>query len=206
MPIQIHLPLCRWDKRIKQGLLGREEIKLSPQTLEQFFRQRCINTWDELPTNHCCCSVTKSCPTLCDPVDCSMLLWPHGLQHAQLLRPSVSPRACSNSCPLNQWCHPTILSSVAPFSFCPQSFLASASFSMSGLFTSGSQSIGVSASAPVLSMNIQSWFHWGLTGLISLQSKGLSRFFSNTAIWKHKLFGSPPSCPIKVTCVDAGPG
>ena len=115
-------------------------------------------------------------------------LWPHGLQHAQLLCPSVPLRVCSNSCPLNQWCHPTIPSSVAPFSFCPQSFLASGSFPARGLFTSGSQSTGVSASTSMLPMNIQGWFHLGLTGLISLQSKGLLRVFSHTAIWKHILW------------------
>ena len=98
-------------------------------------------------------------------------LWPHGLQHARLPRPLLSPRVCSNSCPLSQWCHPTILSCVTHFS-CPQSFPVSGSFPMSWLFTSGSQSIGASAS--VLPMNIQGWFPLGLTGLISLLSQELS--------------------------------
>ena len=99
--------------------------------------------------------------------------------------PSPTPRACSNSRPSSQWCHPTISSSVVPFSSCLQSFPASRSFPMSQLFTSGSQRIGVSASAPVLPMNIQDWFPLGLTGLISLQSQGLSRVFSNTTVQKH---------------------
>ena len=112
-------------------------------------------------------------------------LWPHGLQHTRLLCPSLSPRVCSNSCPLCQWCYPTISSSAARFSFPLQSFPASGSFPMSRLFASGGQSIGASASASVLPMNIQGWFSLGLTGLISLQSKGLSRVFSSTTIWKH---------------------
>ena len=113
-------------------------------------------------------------------------LWPHGLQHARLPCPSTTPGACSNLCPLSQWCHPTISSSVVPFSSCLQSFSASRSFPMSQFFASGGQSIGVSASASVLPMNIQDWFPLGLTSLISSQSKGLSRVFSNTTIQKHQ--------------------
>ena len=122
-------------------------------------------------------------------------LRPHGLQHARLLCPSSSPRACSNSCPLNRWCHPTILPSVITFSSCLQSFPASGSFLMSRLsnsneFGSGSQSIGVSVSASAFPMNVEDWFPLGLTGLISLQSKGLSRVFSNTTVQKHQFFGA----------------
>ena len=113
-----------------------------------------------------------------------------GLQHTRLPCPSLSPRACSNSCPLNRRCHPTILSSVVPFSSCLQSFPASGSFPMSQFFTSGGQSIGVSASASVLPMNIQDWSPLGWTGLISLQSKGLSRVFSNTTVQKHQFFSA----------------
>ena len=109
----------------------------------------------------------------------------HGLQHTRLPCPSPTPRACSNSCPLSRWCHSTISSSVIPFSSCLQSFPASGSFLMSQLCPSGGQSNGVSASASVLPMNIQDWFPLGLTGLISLQSKGLSRVFSNTTVQKH---------------------
>ena len=118
-------------------------------------------------------------------------VWPHGLQHTRLSCPSPSPGACSNSCPLSQWCHPTISSSLIPFS-CHQSFPASGSFLMSQPFTSGGQSIGALASASVLPMNIQDWFPLELTGLI-LQSKGPSRVFSNTTVQKHQFFGSQPS-------------
>ena len=117
-------------------------------------------------------------------------LWPHGLQHARLSCPSSSPRACSNSHPLSRWCHPTISSSVGPFSSCLQYFPASGSFPMSRFFTSGAQSIGASASASVLPMNIQDWFPLGLMDLISWQSKGLARVFSSTTVQKHQFFGA----------------
>ena len=113
-------------------------------------------------------------------------LWPHGLQHARLPCPSLSTEACSNSCPLNWWCHSTILSSGIPFSSCLQPFPESGSFLMTQLFTSCGQSI--EASASVLPMNIQDWFPLRLTGLISLQSKGHSRVFSNTTVQKHHSF------------------
>ena len=115
-------------------------------------------------------------------------LWPHGLQHVRPTCPSPTP-VYPSSCPLSQWCHPTISSSVVPFS-CPQSFPASGSFQMSQLFASGGQSIGVSASASVLPMNTQDWSHLGWTGWISLQSKGLSRVCSNTTVQKHQLFST----------------
>ena len=117
-------------------------------------------------------------------------LWPHELQHARPPCPSPTPGAHPNPCPLSQWCHPTISSSVVPFSSCPQSFPASGSFQMSQLFTSGGQSIGVSASTSVLPMNTQDWSPLGWTGWISLQSKGLSRVFSNTTVQKHQFFGA----------------
>ena len=117
-------------------------------------------------------------------------LWPHGLQHARLPCPSPTLRAYSDSCPSSRWCHPTISSSVVPFSSCLQSFLASGSFPMSQVFTSGGQSIGVSASTSVLPMNTQDWSPLGLTSLISLQSKGLSRVFSNTTVRKHQFFNA----------------
>ena len=119
-------------------------------------------------------------------------LQPHGLQHDRLPCPSLSPGVYSNSRPLNQWCHPTISSSVIPFS-CLQSFPASGSFPMNWLFASGSQSLGALSSASVLPVNIQGWFPLGLTGLISLQSKGLSRVFSNTTVQKHQFFSTQPS-------------
>ena len=119
-------------------------------------------------------------------------LWPHGLQHARLPCSSPTPRACSNSCPLSQWCHLTISSSVISF-FCLQSFPASGSFLMSHLFASGGQSTGVSASPSVLLLNIQDSFPLELTSLNSLQSKRLSRVFSNTTVQKHQFFGVQPS-------------
>ena len=118
---------------------------------------------------------------------------PHGLQHARPPCPSPTLRAYSNSCPLSQWCHPTISSSVVTFSFCLQSFPASGSFPVSQFFSLSGQSIGVSALASVLPMNIQGWFLLGLTGLISLQSKGLWRVFSNTTVQKHQFFGAQSS-------------
>ena len=115
-------------------------------------------------------------------------LRPHESQHTRSPCPSPTPRVHSNPCPLNQWCHPTISSSVIPFSSCPQSFPASGSFQMSQLFASGVQSIGVSSSTSVLPVNTQEWSPLGWTGWISLQSEGLSRVFSNTTVQKHRFF------------------
>ena len=123
------------------------------------------------------------------PLSVSDSLWPHGLQHARLLCPSLSPWDCSNSYPLSGWCHPIISSSVAPFFSCLQSFPESGSFSLNQLFASGDQSIGASTSTSVLPVNIQSWFPLGLIGWISLQSKEPSRVF-NTTVSKHQFFGS----------------
>ena len=125
--------------------------------------------------------------------DLSNSLQPRGLQHTRLSCSSPSPGACSHSCPLRQWCHPTILSSVVPFSFCLLSFPASGSFPMCQFFSLRGQSIGASALASVLPVNIQDWFPFRLTGLISLQSKGLSRVFSNNTVQKHEFFRSQPS-------------
>ena len=123
----------------------------------------------------------------------SSSLWPQGLLYTRLPCPPLSPGVCSNSRPLSWLCHPTISPCVIPISPCPQSFPASGSFQMSQLFTSGGQRIGASASASVvLPMNIQDWFPLGLTGLISLQSKGLSRIFSSTTVRRHQLFGAHP--------------
>ena len=116
-------------------------------------------------------------------------LWPYEPQQARPPCPSPTLRVYPNSCPLSQWCHPTISSSVVPF-LCPQSFPASGSFQMRQLFTSGGQSIGVLASKSVLPMNTQDWYPLGWTGWISLQSKGLSRVFSNTTVQKHQFFGT----------------
>ena len=133
-------------------------------------------------TNHLF-SVTKSCSTL----------QLHGLQHTRLPCPSLSPRVCSNSCPLSFGCHPTISPSATPFSPCPQSSPASGSFPVSRLFISDGQSIGASSSASVLPMNIQGRFPLGRTGWISLQPKELSRIFSSTTVRKHQFLGSQPS-------------
>ena len=126
-------------------------------------------------------SVAQSCLTVCDPMNCST----PGLPVHQ-----PTPGVYPNSCPLNRWCHPTIPSSVIPFSSCHQSFPTSRSFQMSQLFTSGGESIGVSASTSVLPVNTQDWFPLGWTGWISLQSKGLSRVFSNTTVQKHQFFSA----------------
>ena len=117
-------------------------------------------------------------------------LQPHRLQHTRFPYLSPSPGVCSNSSPLSQWCHPTISSSVVPFSSCLQSFPASGSFPMSQFFTSGGQSIGASASTSVLPTNTQDQSPIGWTGWISLQSKGLSRVFSNTTVQKHQFFST----------------
>ena len=147
------------------------------------------------------CSVQFSSSVMSD------FLWPYGLQHTRPPYPSPTPRACSNSCPSSRWCHPTISSSVIPFSACPQSFPASGSLPVSQLFTKDGQSIGASASASVLPMNIQDWFPLGSTGLISLQSKGLSRVFSSITVQNHQilapslLYGTTlMPCPGKGAC------
>ena len=129
-------------------------------------------------------SVTQSCPTLCDPMNRSM---------PGLPVPSPTPGVYPNPCPLSRWCHPTISSSVVPFSSCPQPFPASESFQMSQLSASGGQSIGVSVSMSDLPMNTQDWSPLGWTSWISLQSKELSRVFSNTTVQKHQFFGAQPS-------------
>ena len=140
---------------------------------------------ENLKVVDCCYSVAQPCTTLCDLMD------------ARLPCPSPSPRACSDSCSLSRWCHPTIFSSVIPFSSCLQSFPASRSFPMNWIFVSGGQSIGASALASVLPINIHGWFPLGLTCLISLklynENKGPSRGFFNTTVQKHQFFGTQPS-------------
>ena len=118
---------------------------------------------------------------------------PHGLWHARLHCPSLSPGNCSNSCPLSCCCYPTISSSVTLLFSCLRSFPASRSFPMSWLFASSSQSIGASGSVLTVPMNTQGWFPLGLNGLISLQSKELSKGFSSTTVWKHQFFSAQPS-------------
>ena len=140
------------------------------------------------PSPHC---LSKACQSV-NQFSCSVVsnsLWPHELQHTRPPCLSPTPGVYPNSCPLSRWCHPAISSSIVPFSSCPQSLPASGSFPMSQLFTWGGQSIGVSASASVLPMNTQDW-SLGWAGWISLQSKGLSRVFSNTTVQKHQFFGA----------------
>ena len=129
------------------------------------------------------CSVTQSCLTLCHPMDCTIPSFPVFTISWSVLK----------LCLLSRWCHPAISCSVVPFSSCLQSSPDSGSFPMNWLFKSGGQNLGVSASASVLPMNIQDWFPLGLTGLISLQSKGLSRFFTNVTVQKHQFFDTLPS-------------
>ena len=137
-------------------------------------------------------SVAQLCPTLCNSMDCSTTRPPC---------PSPTPGVYPNLYPLSQWCYPTISSSVVPFFSRLQSFPASGSFQMSQFFTSGGQSIGVSASASVLPMNIQNWFLLGWNDWISLQSKWLSRVFSNTTVQKHQFFGTQLSFSPTLTSI-----
>ena len=142
---------------------------------------KCILRKDQSKTRN---SVQFSCSVV------SNSLRFHGLQHSRLPCPSPTPGAYSNSCPLSWWCHPTISSSVFSFSSCLQFFPSSGSFPMNQFFISGGQIIGASASTSVLPMNIQGWFPLGLNGLISLQSKGLLRVFSNTTVENLQFFGA----------------
>ena len=144
-------------------------------------------SWFVYGWNGVCSSVQFSCSIMSDS------LRPHELQHARSPCPSPTPRVHSNPCPSSQWCHPAISSSVIPFSSCLRSFPASGSFPVNQFFASGGQSIGVSASASVLPMNTKDWSPLEWTGWISLQSKGLSRVFSNTTVQKHQFFGAQPS-------------
>ena len=152
---------------------------------------KCYFTMDKYIVEHPYDQIFSSVQFRCSVMSDS--LWPHGLEHARLSCPSPTPGACSNSCPLSRWCHPTISSSVVPFSSCLQSFPASESCPVNQFFSSGDQGIGVSASASLLPMNIHCWFPLGLTGSISLESKGLSRVFSNTTVQKRQFFSAQPS-------------
>ena len=164
--------VCEWDTKLTALHAKSNRREFASLTFCGWYQQ---GNGGMLFSPGCCCSVAKSFPTL----------WTHGLQGTRLPCPSLPPRVCSDSCSLSWSCYLTISSSAALFS-CLQSFPASVSLPMSQLFASGDQSIGASALASVLPMNIQGWFPLGLTGLISLQSKGLSRVFSSTTIWKHQ--------------------
>ena len=148
-----------------------------------------VGIWQQRLKIQCAATKTRSSQIISSVqlFSCVPLFATHGLQHTRLPCPLPTARVYSNSCPLSRWCHPTISSPVIPFS-CLQSFPASGSFPASQFFTSGGQSIEVSASASVLPMNFQDWFPLGCTGWISLQSKGLSTVFSNTTVQKHQFF------------------
>ena len=160
-------------------------------TLKRMKRSRSLIN-SHFYTQTICCDTRLWGLLLFSPSIVSHSLQLHGLQYSRLPYPSLSPRVCSNSYPSSRWCHPTISSSVTPFS-CPQSFPASGSFPRSWLFVSGGQSVGASASASVLLVIIQGWFPLGLTVLISLQSKGFSRVFSSNTVQKHQFFDAQPS-------------
>ena len=154
-----------------------------------------IKHWRNETKINICHQISKLSEAIISTVQfsCSVMsdsLRPHEPQHARLPCPSPTTGVHPNSCPLSRWCHPTISSSVIPFSSCPQSFPASGSLLMSWLFTSGGENIGVSVSTSVLPMSNQDWSFLGWTGCISLQSKGLSRVFSNTTVQKHQFFGA----------------
>ena len=184
--ISLTIVLIQWLSRVWLSGTPWTEACQASQSFTSTLPRVCSNSsplcWWYHPTISS--SIQFSRPVMSDS------LQPHELQHVRLPCQSPTPGACSNLSPLSRWCHPTISSSVVSFSSCFQSFPASGSFPMSPFFTSGGQSIGVSASASVLPMNIQGWFPLGLTGYISLQSKGLSRVFSNTTVQKHQFFSA----------------
>ena len=168
----IQINLCTKRKQThrhrKQTWLPREKGRAGKE----------LEDWYALSSVQFSCSVVSN------------YLWPHESQHARPPCPSPTPRVYSNSCPSSRWCHPAISSSVIPFSSCPQSLPASGSFPTSQLFASGGQNIGASASASVLPVNTQDWSPLGWTDWISLQSKGLSRVFSNTTVQKDQFWGA----------------
>ena len=170
-----------WQKAIYCTFLG-PQILVKTAFVKPFLSHQL-----ELIHIHYTLSVQFTCPVM------SNSLRPHELQHTRPPCPSPTPGVQPNSCPFSPGCHPTISSSVVPFSSCPQSFPASGYFQISQLVISGGQSNGVSASASVLPVNIQDWSPLGWTGWISLQFKGLSRVFSNTTVQKHQFFGTQVS-------------
>ena len=192
-----NFPLCIWKRK-------DTHMALSPET-ENWHQNACVNktchffnslpkaqtlfrrftNWAPKPKFLCLVSSVQFISSVM-----SDSLWPHELQHTRPPCPSPTPGVHSNSHPSSWWCHPAISSSVIPFSSCPQCLPASESFPVCQLFTWGGQSIGVSASASVLSVNTQGWSPSEWTGWISLQSKGLSRVFSNTTVQKHQFFGA----------------
>ena len=192
----IKLPVVKKELPLERTRSTDLEATEGSQSLSWFKRPlistKCMN-WDKIrlqldlwtaELQHQFSSVQFSHSVMSDS------LWPHEPQHARPSCPSPTPGIHPNPCSSSQWCHPAISSSAIPFSSCPQSFPASGSFQMSQFFAAGGQSIRVSASTSVPLMNTQDWFPLGWTGWISLQSKGLSRVFSNTTVQKHQLFGA----------------
>ena len=182
----------KWDRNTEHWLTRIEvtevlwEPRISSLLVKGDWKEPlCLRSWVGLSAgeggpNEKICNLCNILLDQFSQFSCSVMsdsLQPHGLQHARLPCPSPVPRACSNSCPLSRWCHPTISSSIVPFSSRLQSFPASGSFLVNQFFASWGQSIGVSASASVLPVNMQDWFPLGLTGLVSLQSKGLLQYF-----------------------------
>ena len=175
---------------ISQKLWARENVKVSAQRGCQVGSNSTAPYWQKLCKRPLRVFFTQG-DSFIVLFSCSVVsesLWPYGLQHSRLPCPSPSPKVCSNSFPLSQWCCLTTSSSVVPFFSHPQSFPASGAFPVSRLFPSGGKNIGASAS--VFPVNIQGWFPLGLTGLIFLQSKGLSRVFSNATVWKYQFFSA----------------
>ena len=168
------MKLKKGERRRRKGMKQKDSAR---EIWEQVMWVVCYSheNWFSVQFSH---SVVSDC------------LWPHDPQHVRLPYPSPTPGVHPNPCPSSRWCHPTISSSVVPFSSCPQSFPASGSFQMGQLFASDGQSIAVSASTSVLPMNTQDWSPLGWTGWISWQSKGLSRVFSNTTVQKYQFFGA----------------
>ena len=171
-------PFCEWEDKSSERMVCRDEYSI----LFVHFSLKILEMDNKILVQPSVPSVQFSCSVVSDS------LRPHESHHTRPPCPSPTPGVHPNSCPLCWWCHPTISSSVVPFSSCPQSFPASGSFQKSQLFASGGQSIGVSASTSVLPMNTQDWSPLEWTGWISMQSKGLSRVFSNTTAQKHQFF------------------
>ena len=186
MPFLVSLCVCLFPFAV---FAVEESVHFLALNLSQLFFRAVHNVWDQdlifiIRTLQFCIIVSVQFSRSV----VSNSLRPHGLQHARPPCPSPTPGVCSNLCPLSRWCHPPISSSVVPFFSCLQSFPVSGSFQMSQFFTSGSQSIGASASTSVLPMNTQDWFPLGWIGWISLPSKGLSN--SNTTVQKHQFIGA----------------